>query len=512
MKCCLIRMRGLFFLFMLWATETGAQQFIFSELQPKDKSSIKFQIIGKVNENYLIYKNPTGQHQISVYDKSMKIIHQALLSDMPERIIGIDFIRYANQVLLIYQHQKGSYVYCKAIKLNELGEPQSQPINIDTAKIGYFSENNVFNTTCSENRNHIVVYKRKWKQDLYQLQAKTIDTNLQIKEAFSFSKMESERKWSFSDLSVDNYGNVIFSGEERAHPNDNIQNISLFHKRMQDSSFEINDIILQNNYLLNTTIKIDNRNKKYLLNAFYLGEKEDKAEGLFSAFIDMENITDIRSAFLPFSEELKYNLQSSNDYDAQYNNLSADQILLKKDGSFVLIAEDAYTLTFNGRNNWNRSDPWNNQFQNLNNDYFINSPYYNNYRPWSSYSNRAVTTKFYYRNIAIIGVDSSLSMDWTANIKKDQFDIENDNFLSFSFFNAGGELHFFYLDKVQQKEIVSHAGIDANGNTKRYPTLRGNELGYDFMPRLAKQVGSKVMLIPFMYLSKIGFALLKFVD
>jgi hypothetical protein len=67
-------------------------------------------------------------------------------------------------------------------------------------------------------------------------------------------------------------------------------------------------------------------------------------------------------------------------------------------------------------------------------------------------------------------------------------------------------------NKVQQKEIVSHAGIDANGNTKRYPTLRGNELGYDFMPRLAKQVGSKVMLIPFMYLSKIGFALLKFVD
>jgi hypothetical protein len=271
------------------------------------------------------------------------------------------------------------------------------------------------------------------------------------------------------------------------------------------------DLDLQGNFLLGAVLKVDNRNNNYLINSFYLDEKEDIAKGLFTSAVNAENIELVRSAFLSFSDELINSLQSSDDNRAEYENFSADQILLKKDGSFILISEDAYTMTGNTDNGWNRMSLWDRQ-QFLNStDNFLYNPFYFGYRPLSNFGGRS-STKFMYKDIVVIGVDSSLNLEWNAGIKKNQYDVDNDNFLSFSFFNAGGEIHFFFIDKDSQKDIVSHQAISSDGLNKRYPTLRGNELGYEFMPRFAKQVGARTMIIPYLYMSKIGFARIELND
>jgi hypothetical protein len=194
-----------------------------------------------------------------------------------------------------------------------------------------------------------------------------------------------------------------------------------------------------------------------------------------------------------------------------YSYNSPAEIIVLMDGSFILISEDAYTMTGNTNNGWNRTSLWDRQ-QFLNStDNFLYNPFYFGYRPLSNFDGRS-STKFIYKDIVVIGVDSSLNLEWNAGIKKNQYDVDNDNSLSFSFFNAGGEIHFFFIDKDSEKDIVSHQAISSDGLNKRYPTLRGNELGYEFMPRFAKQVGARTMLIPYLYMSKIGFARIELND
>jgi hypothetical protein len=257
-----------FFIFISGVTE--AQKVTYSEIQSKDKSSMSFNIIGKVRDNYLIYKNPSGKHIISVYAPNMMLIDQLELDDIPERLINMDCIRYANGAFLIFQHQKGSVVYCKALKIDANGKKMNDIILLDTAQIGYFTENTIYSAVHSEDRSKICVYRRKWKNDVFKLQAKITDTSLKVIDSFSFSKLENERKSNFSELSIDNKGNIIFAGEQREHQGDNVSELRLFHRVPQSKQMKMMDLDLQGNFLLGAVLKVDNRNNNYLIN-FHVG-------------------------------------------------------------------------------------------------------------------------------------------------------------------------------------------------------------------------------------------------
>ena len=127
----------------------------------------------------------------------------------------------------------------------------------------------------------------------------------------------------------------------------------------------------------------------------------------------------------------------------------------------------------------------------------LNNPYYYyGYRPWNS-SARDVNTRYYYNDIVIMSVDSTLKLEGTM-IHKTQYDVDSENFLSFNDERRRGTILF--LDKDNQKQIISNHALQPGGQIKRYPTIRSNELGYGFMPRLAKQVGARQVIIPYVYL------------
>ena len=76
--------------------------------------------------------------------------------------------------------------------------------------------------------------------------------------------------------------------------------------------------------------------------------------------------------------------------------------------------------------------------------------------------------------------------------------------------DLGGEIQFLYIDNNNKKEIVSRCGIKGSGDLQKYPTLKSNERGYEFMPKLSKQVGYSQLIIPFVYSNNLGFAKIDF--
>ena len=95
-------------------------------------------------------------------------------------------------------------------------------------------------------------------------------------------------------------------------------------------------------------------------------------------------------------------------------------------------------------------------------------------------------------------------------ILKSQTDDDNDGFLSYGILNAGAEINFLYIEKERNSQIISNQSISTYGKLYRYPTLKSRESGYQFMPRLAKQVGAKQMIVPCVYRGNICFARVDF--
>lgn len=76
--------------------------------------------------------------------------------------------------------------------------------------------------------------------------------------------------------------------------------------------------------------------------------------------------------------------------------------------------------------------------------------------------------------------------------------------------NVGGEINFLYIEKERNTQTISNQSISTYGKLYRYPTLKTRERGYQFMPRLAKQVGARQMIVPCVYRGNLCFAKVDF--
>jgi len=497
------------FLLLLLVQFTSAQNVLFSEIQKKDNKNIKFEILGKIEGHYLVYKNISRTHFLATYDAQMQLIETNELDFLPENIFDIDFIRYPDYFIVLFQYQKNKTVYCNAAKVDIHGK-LLQPIAVlNFTNIGFFANQKIFKTVYSEDKQQILVFKKNVKNDVISLEAKLYNPNFSLIDSVFQQYGFNARNDNFTDCSIDNLGNFYFVKEQTEFNGDNIKSLELYQHRFNQIGFVNIPIDLKGFFVTGSCLKVDNINKKILLNAFYLSEKQDLPEGLFSAVIDPLNFVTEKSSFNLFSEDIKKSLQSDKYKKDNQQIILSENILLKKNGSFILMAEDNYTELVYNNNQFNNSNYYDPSSGYASNDYYMYNQNFNSYRSFNSFNN-SNSLRYYYKDIVLVGIGEDLQMEWVNQIKKNQVDVEQDNFLSFTTINLGTQIQYVFIDKDPQHEIMSIQGLFSDGSIKRYPAIKSRQLGYEFMPRLSKQVGSKELLMPFIYLGKIGFAKIMF--
>lgn len=486
-----------------------AQKITFSEYSKKETRDIFFEILGKFDSNYIVYKNIRQKHLLTKYDKDMNIVGNIPLDFVPDRTFNIDFITYRNYYYLIYQYQKNNIVYCKAMKMDLEGKQLEEPLQLDTTRISVLADNKIYTTTFSEDKQKILVYKRQLKDQILTLVTKLYNNNLQLLDSVRQNLKFNDDKEVFSDLAVDNNGFFLFAKETKRSARRDTSSVLeiLLHKPGMEEAFRNYKLSLGKKLIEEIVIKVDNLNKNYIINSFYYGQKKGSIEGLFTSFIDMNGEKPVRAQFNVFSDSLRYAINSDDQARFVFDNLIIRNTIVKRNGGFVVAAEDFYTESlFN--NAWNRQYytsalPYVSSY-----DYYLSNPYYYGYRPYVS--GREETTRYYYNDVVVLSVDSSLNLEWNRVVHKKQYDVENDNFLSFFNLNSGGEIHFLFLDSDRQKQVISDQAVSPSGELKRYHTVKSNEVGYGFMPRFAKQTGARQMIIPCVYLGCIMFAKIDF--
>lgn len=155
-------MKRIFILIILFAVieASVAQDIIYADVNKADAQRMNFEILGRIANNYLIYKEIKGKNRISVYDESMHLLEEVPVN-LPKRdqLLDLSFFSGNRSANMIYQHQAGNIVYITASKLEANGRMLEEPKILDTTSLNYTAESKIYNTLSSEDGSRIILFK-----------------------------------------------------------------------------------------------------------------------------------------------------------------------------------------------------------------------------------------------------------------------------------------------------------------------------------------------------------------
>ena len=483
---------------------TIAQSVTISDFDREDIRDINFDIIGKMNGNILVYKNIRSNHKISIFDKDMNTIETVKLGFIPERTFNVDFISYADHFFIVYQYQKGTILHCMAVKMDAKAQKMSEPVELDTTRIPVASDNKIYTTIYSEDRSKIAIFKIQTRYQKFNMQTLLFDSEMKLISKSRLLTDYNERKDSYDNFLLANDGNFVFTFAKQSGNRDNSNALSLIVKSPLQEIFTYQEVDLNEKYIDEIKLKIDNKNSRYLVNTFYYTKNRGSIEGLFTYIWD--KAADKKTAqFTQIYDSLRDEAKNDGMLRFALDDFFIRNIIVKADGGFILAAED-FTTSTRG-NNFNRYDYLFNPYSLSSGGYYYN-PYSGYYRPLNNFSNQQ-STRYYSDNILILSFSKTGQLLWSKVLHKSQFDDDEENFLSFSTMTSGSEIHFLF-NEDKKFQIISDQAISADGTIKRYPTLKSPQKGYEFMPSLSKQVGASQIIIPCAYRNNICFAKIDF--
>jgi hypothetical protein len=489
-----------------------APQIIYTEPEKEDSRRTNFEIIGKFNSNFLVYKSNRNDDAICIYDNDMKLKDRVKLDFTPDQqLINVDFVAYADFFYIIYQYQKRSIVHCVVAKLDGNAKRLMDPVELDTTQIGFAANNKIYTTVNSDDKQRIMVFKiNSRNQKNFMFTTLLYNNNLELIGKYRMDMPMEERNDFFTDFLLTNEGELVFGKFVRQNFNEYITKLSVVIKHPDSSNFSITEVDLGGKILDEMKLKADNTNKRILINAFYYKQKRGNIEGLYSLVWDKQENKKIREISSVFNEELRANAKSEDAaLKMAFNDYFIKNIIVRKDGGYLVISESEYSSSrgsaFNRWDYLGGGNPWLSPM-----DYYYYSPAYGSWNyPWNRWNNNN-TTRYHAENVMVLSYDKMGNVEWSNVIPKSQFDDETDNMVSFQLMNTGAEIHFLFNMYERRILMLNDQSITAEGKVTRNATLKNLDKGYEFMARYGKQVSGRQMIVPCLYRNYLCFAKIEY--
>jgi hypothetical protein len=496
----------------IFSLKTNAQNITYSEVEKADSRSLNFEILGKFDDNFLIYKNLNRSHKLTVYDYGMVIKETIKLDFISDRTSNIDFVSYPNCFLMVWQYQKGNVTYCKAAKMDGAGKLLGNVLDLDTTRSGVFSNTTYYNLIWSEDKKKVLLYKTQSRNENFNLVTKVYDENLLLLDSTRRMLEYNNNRESFGDLQIDNNGNIVFTKLKENARQEYINTLDINIKKFKVDNLITVNVPLEKQLIQEPVLKIDNLNGRYVINSFSYKKNGGNVDGIFTAIVSRNPFELTKKAINIFDDSLRSKLSGRPDWRTAYDDYFLKNIILKKDGGFIVVSEE-YTKQrrFGGGafdNGFNSGLYGSRYYGSASDYYFYNRGYSGFYRPFNDGNQRDIV--YNYNDIITYSFSKDLQLQWNNVINKTTSDVETDNFLSFANMNAGAEIHFLFLQKDNNRQILSDHAVQPNGSVIRYATLKSREAGYSFMPRLARQTGARQMIVPCIVRNNIAFAKIDF--
>lgn len=489
----------------------SSQKIVYSDYEREDSRRMPFDIAGKVGGNFLVYKFTKNRHWIVAFDNDMLQVSKTEQSYMPnnDRVVNIDFFPYADFCYVIYQYQKKNVVYCMAARVDGNGQWAGEPVQLDTAHIGFSSNNKIYTTISSEDKSKISVFKiNNRNRKLFVMTTLIFNDRLELLKRSRHEIPMEERTENLGDFSIDNDGDMAFCKFYR-NSNDNISRAALMVKYVHTDSLVTADLNIEKTLLDEIQIKVDNYNKRFFLTSLFYKERKGNIDGFYFFIWDKTGARVVNEYTYTFTEEMRKEAKGDATLKMAFNDYFIRQVITRRDGGFIIGSEAFYTTSrFNNWNRWNYlyNSPFYSPY--YNNTYYY-SPYFNN-SYWNNRYGNNQSVRYHADNIAVFSFNGSGQLEWSNVLGKSQFNDEADDFVSYQLMNTGDQLHFLFNLQERRNSLLTDYSISPGGDLTRNPTLKNLDKGYEFMPKYGKQVSARQMIIPCMYRNYICFAKVDF--
>ncbi len=485
------------------------QKIVYSEPDRDDIRRMDFEVIGKINGNFLVYKNLRNKEWVTVFDNDMKELTKVDQDYIPdERLINMDFFPYTDFFYAVYQYQKRNVVHCMAVKIDGNGKKISDVMELDTTHIGFSANNKIYSVISSEDKSKIMVFKiNSRNKEKYLITTNLFNDSLQLLKRSAIVMPMEDRNEYLDEFYVDNQGDFVFTKFYR-QTSDIISRASLVIKQAQADSFFIKELDIEKRYLDELHIKVDNFNRRYFITSFYYKERRGNIDGFYFFVWDKETARTEMERTVVFGDELRKDAKGDANIKMAFNDYFIRNIIVKKDGGFIIGSEAFYTTS--RYNSWNRWDylygsPFYSPF-----DYYSYSPYYNSLWYRSRFYGNSQNVRYHADNIVVLSFDKEGQLQWNNVISKGQYDDNTDDLISYQLMNTGGQLHFLFNMEERRVNLLNDYTVAPGGDINRNPTLKNLDKGFDFMAKYGKQVSAHQMIIPCLYRNSICFAKIEF--
>lgn len=432
-----------------------------------------FQIIGKCGGNIWVYLN-RGHYDpvINLYDAGMRLVRRVSLDFLPPGASGVDFITYPEKVLVFYQYFHRGEVLYYAVSLNAKALPEGKPVLIDRSPLRFNRTSaETYNMISSDDKERIMAFivRKKAGYGDYHIFSFLLDKNLRLlrkKENLLSVPDAGDELFNFQ---LTNNGNLVFEVIGRGGMDNNyIVTAGLVALYPGSDTLHMMPVPLQGHYLDTLfQVKLDNAHNRLSLASFYFDTRKRNINGIFLCGADSGAAPQV--SFLPFGDSLKSEIKGTESSLKQaFDDYKLGDLVIQGKGGLVLVAENSY------------HDP-----------------------------SRGTS----YEDIALLSYDDRDSLKWCRVIRKDQSDDLGYDFSSYQIVNTGNELHFLFNGKNRGSYtfsnyiyLITDYSLTRGGDLVQLPLMRNLERKYRLMPRYARQVGAREVVLPFEMGSELSFA------
>ena len=492
-------------LLMFAFTIARAQSIVYSIPDEEDTRTNSYEIVGKLNGHFIIYKNSHGTSFFNIYSADMRVIGKKTLPDIPSEIIATNFITYSDEFMLFFQYQKKNILYLKLLKFNQNAEPVGDVTDVDTSLVeSNTADPKTFKILVSENKQQIMTFKlNKLDKITYRFNSILFNKSCAVQHISKGILHTVGKNEFFSEFILDNDGNLAALWQTGTMQNDNISSVTIMVKKSTADTLSFCPVAFSGIYLDDVKLKIDNINHHYLVTSFFSKQKRGNVDGLYFYFCDANTLQNISTKHVLFSDDLRNNTKGEHSTKEAFNDFYLKNIVFNQTGGFLILTESEYTSS-KSNNMYNRWDNMNNSL------YSYNSPYYDPfYSPY--YNTRNQVTRYLSDDIVLFSFDEKGNIIWSNTIVKTQYDDLNNKSISYGLVNTGEELHFMYNLHERSTQLLNQTSLTTEGKILYNSTpMRSLDQGYDFLPRLSKQVGRKQIIVPCLYGNITCFAKIEF--